>query len=193
MPRSGRQCGGRVGRMPLYEGERRDQCNHQARRGRRAALAPPHLSPLRLDVHGRPRQRQILLAAMSPGSMASASSGLATPALLFALWQAARGLAFAQAILHQCLPSGGIPAARQNGRPTMTDCHTVTMSRQIVTVRRQIVTLPATLRRICRPKRNGSYPRQTAKMAAEPVASYIRLCLLTRTKTPSPPEVHLCP
>ena len=72
-------------------------------------------------------------------------------------------------------------------------CHTVTLSRQMVTVRRQIVTLPATPRRICRGKRNGSYPQQTAKMAAEPVASYIRLCLLTRTKMPPLPEAHQCP
>ena len=30
---------------------------------------------------------------------------------------------------------------------------------------------------------NGSFLAETAKMAAEPVASYIRLCLLTPTKT----------
>jgi hypothetical protein len=53
----------------------------------------------------------------------------------------------------------------------MTGCHTVTMSRQMVTVWRQIVTLPATRRRICRGKRNGSFLAETAKMAAEPVAS----------------------
>ena len=193
MPRSGRRLGGRVGRMAVHQGERRDQCNHRARPGRWAAHTPTDVPSLRLDVHGRPRQRQVLFSAMSPGSMASTPSGPATPALLLALRQAAWRFAFAQAVLLQRLPTGGIPAARQNGRSIMTDCHRVTVSRQMVTVRRQIVTLPATLRRICRGKRNGSFLAETAKMAAEPVASYIRLCLLTRTKTPPPPEAHLCP
>jgi len=190
MPRSGRQPGGRVGRMPVHQGEQRDQRKHRARPGRQAEHTSTDVPSLWLDVHGRPRQRQVLLAAMSPGSMASTSSGPATPARLFALRSPTRRLAFAQAVLLQRLPTGGIPAASQNGRPIMTDCHAVTMSRQMVTVRRQIVTLPATVRRICRGKRNGSFLAETAKMAAEPVASYIRLCLLTRTKTPHPPEAH---
>lgn len=193
MPRSGRQHGGRVGRMPIHEGERRDQHNHRTRPGRRAEHTSTDVLPLRLDLHGRPRQRQVLLAAMSPGAMASTSSCPATPALLFALRSPAARLAFAQAVLLQRVPPGRLPAARQNGRSIMTDCHRVTVSRQMVTVRRQIVTLPATLRRICRGKRNGSFLAETAKMAAEPVASYIRLCLLTHTKTPPPPESHLCP
>jgi len=193
MPRSGRPRRGRVGRMPIHEGERRDQRNHRARPGRWAEHASSDLPPLRLDVHGRPRQRQVLLAAMSPGSMASTSSCPATPTLLFALRSSVERFAFAQAVLLQRLPTGGIPAARQNGRSIMTDCHRVTVSRQMVTVRRQIVTLPATLRRICRGKRNGSFLAETAKMAAEPVASYIRLCLLTRTKMPPLPEAHQCP
>jgi hypothetical protein len=40
---------------------------------------------------------------------------------------------------------------------------------------------------------NGSYQGQTAKMAAEPVAVLDRVTLLTRTKTPPPPEAHQCP
>lgn len=193
MPRSGRRHGGRVGRMPIHQGERRDQCSHRARSGRRADRTSTYVPSLRLDLHGRPRQRQVLLAAMPPGSMAATSSCPATPTLLLALRSPTRRLAFAQTVLLQRLPTGGIPAARQNGRPIMTDCHRVTLSRQTVTVRRQIVTLPATLRRICRGKCNGSFLAETAKMAAEPVASYIRLCLLTRTKTPAHPEAHPCP
>jgi hypothetical protein len=192
MPRSGRRRGGRVGRMPIHQGERRDQCSHRARSGRRADHTSTDVPSLRLDLHGRPRQRQVLLAALSPGAMASTSSGPTTPALLFALRSPVGRFPFAQAVLLQRLPTGGLPPARQNGRPIMSDCHRVTLSRRMVTVRRQIVTLPATLRRICRGKCNGSFLAETAKMAAEPVASYIRLCLLTRTKTPPPPEAHPC-
>ena len=192
MPRSGRRHGGRVGRMPSCQGERRDQCNHRARPGRWAGHTSNDVQPLRLAIHSGPRHRQVLLAAMSPSAMASTPGSPATPARLFALRQAAQRLALPQAVLHQCLPTGRLPAARQNGRPIMTGCHGVTLSRRMVTVRLQIVTLPATLRRICRGKCNGSYPQWTAKMAAEPVALLGRLCLLTRTKTPAPPEVHLC-
>lgn len=192
MPRFGRPRGGRVGRMPICQGERRDHCNHQSEPNKSSERPPTDLPPLRLDIHGRPRHRQVLLAAMSPGTMASTASCPTTPALLFALRSPIGTFALAQAVLQQRLPTGGLPSARQNGRPIMTDCHRVTLSRQTVTVRRQIVTLPATPRRICRPKRNGSSWAETAKMAAEPVASYIRLCLLTRTKTPAHPEAHPC-
>lgn len=193
MPRSGRRHGGRVGRMPVHQGEEGDQRNHRARPVRRAEHTSSDVPPLRLDIHGRPRHRQVLLATLPPGTMATTSSGPATPALLFVLRPAIGRLAFAQAVLLQRVPPGGLSATRQNGRSNMTDCHTVTLSRQTVTVRRQIVTLPATLRRICRGKRNGSYPQWPAMMAAEPVAVYGRLCLLTRTKTLPPPEAHLCP
>jgi hypothetical protein len=179
MPRSGRRHGGRVGRMPIHQGERRDQCNHRARSSRRADHTSTDVPPLRLDVHGRPRHRQVLLTAMSPGAMASTSSCPTTPALLFALRSPIGTFSLAQAVLLRRVPTGGIPSARQNGRPIMTDCHRVTLSRQTVTVRRQIVTLPATLRRICRPKRNGASRAEPAKMAGEPVASLGTLCLLT--------------
>ena len=170
MPRSGRTRGGRVGRMPVHQGEQRDQRNHRARPDRRATHTSSDLPSLRLTVQCRPRKRQVLLTTLPSGTMASTSSGPATPALLFALRSPAGRFAFAQAVLLQRLPPSGLPAARQNGRPIMTDCHTVMVSRQMVTVRRQIVTLPATLRRICRGKCNGSYQGRTAKMAAEPVA-----------------------
>jgi len=193
MPRSGRRHGGRVGRMVVHQGEQRDQRNHRGRPGRRAEHTSSDVPSLRLDIHGHPRHCQVLLSAMSPGAMASTSSSPATPTLLFAMWPPAGRLAFAQAVLLQRLSPVGSPAARQNGRPIMTDCHAVTLSRQMVTVRRQIVTLPATLRRICRGKRNGSFLAKTAKMAAEPVACLGRLCLLTRTQSTPLPEAHLCP
>lgn len=173
MPRSGRPCGGRVGRMATQQGEQRDQRNHWARLGKRAVHAPLGLPPLRPCLSCGARQCEVLFTAVPPGAMAATSGILETPILLFALRPATGPFAFAQTVLFQRLPPSGTSTARQNGRQIMTDCHSVTISRQIVT-------LPATPRRVCRPKRNGAFQGQPAKMAREPVGKRISVSLLTR-------------
>lgn len=172
MSRSGRQIDGRVGCMFSHQGEEHDHRNHKTRFSKRAVHPSSNLPSLWASIFRCPRKREVLLASVSSGAMASASNGAATSALLFALWSAIGKFPFAQAVLFQCLSSSCLSAARQNGRPIMTACQRVTMSRQIVTA-------AATDERICRSKRNGSYPGQTAGMAREPIALSGRLCLLT--------------